>query len=175
MKKVAHGARGLDTYVTCDNAGSGPADIIETMISRQVYAAPEDTPRGMYLPEPPNFGPEDRQRIGDTVMRAGETGRRFGVAINFEELDGNGNLLAAICGRITYRRGPPDEIYETNFFYWYITWTEEPLLYRGPEELNRRTLLTRKTLASPPFPLWDVGTIAGDDAASLRHRVGVRC
>jgi len=139
VREIAHEARGLDIYMTCDNAGTGPADIIEIMVARQVFENPENIPRGLYVPNPPNYGPEHRQRISGTVMRAGETDRRFPVPVNFGDLNGEGSLRPALCGRISYRGGPPDETYETNFFYWYIVWAGEPLLFRGPEPLNRRT------------------------------------
>ncbi|MGB8411370.1 MAG: hypothetical protein WCE23_00950 [Candidatus Binatus sp.] len=148
VKEIAHEDRGVTIYIVCDNAGTGPADIIEMMLAPQVFEAPKNIVRGLYVPPLPHYRPEHRLRIGDTVMRAGEIGRRFPVPVNFDDFgdlgdvrdsEGAASLWPALCGRITYRGGPPDETYETNFFYWYIKIAGEPLLFRGHDALNRRT------------------------------------
>lgn len=130
-------------YFTYRNAGNNPADVMEIIASAEIFFRSTDIPPALFVPQV-TYTEHNKIRLTSSVIG----NEPCDIYINnFEEvvLDREGFDLAAerptdgrvaIYGRISYRGGPPNEVYLTHFFWWYFS---DDIFFIGPPELNQRT------------------------------------
>jgi hypothetical protein len=118
------------------NAGRGPADIVEFIANADLF----DGPRTRTVV---NHVVEDRieKPVGTVIASGDKHGEVIPLGFTQQQYEvvQRQEKWIAVYGRVRYRGGPPD-IYTTSFFWWYGL--PDPQLegyfFRGPPELNIR-------------------------------------
>ncbi len=138
--------------VKVQNLGTGPADIVEVMGASSLFDIPTDR-RGDSAFDLVEQRSADSLRTAAYVISATSAPIELcripvtpmDEAIAIEPSDKTEKTTKILClyGRIRYKGGAPDEMYETNFFWWYLA-AESVIEYkgfflRGPDRLNHRT------------------------------------
>lgn len=140
--------------IMVQNLGTGPADIIDIRVASGLF----DMRTNLGNPEAFELvvEPEGQPKESRTVIVGGTSipTELCSVLVSAEDeavatmpYNSRGKTTIrktlAVWGSIRYRGGPPDEVYETKFFWWYLP-VESVVEYkgfflRGPNRLNRRT------------------------------------
>jgi hypothetical protein len=127
--------------ITFRNFGRGPLDILEFITDRGLFDSVRKEQHCQYLTA--NI---DKRKTGRIVSPDGSFDHEFPFALTDqqEQAVNDGEKTMGLYGRIRYRGGPPDIVYETYFFWWYLAIDHKSIFNNGifvpgPTERNRRT------------------------------------
>ena len=103
--------------VILDNFGNGPLDIVEFNATRDFFDGPRFMPKCEYWEVN-----TDTRTTGVVIPPKGRHTQEVPFHLTLEERDvfWRGDKTLGVYGRILYRGGPPNIIYETCFFWWYL-------------------------------------------------------